>query len=373
MHKTLSLTVALSVLSLSNALADCEVEYTTYYRSDNTIGASVRAKNRSNCTGNVVIEGTVTLNGKTYTVDKIVNGAFRESGLKSISLPDSITTIEAYAFMDSGLEMSDIKLPSNLTTIGQYAFQGTTLTGKLVIPENVNRIEDYAFLDVSGITDITLTNTGSTNLGSKIFQNAGSGKVTINGDITGSSGFQYSNITELEVADGVTTLGSQTFYYDSSLTTVIIPDSLNITTGMWYDGPYQRSGKTFYMSEAKKEQCRDNPFSCGFGWLAANGLSFDSLNISIIPDYTYDSESNLYKVGNLYYQSLSDIIHEKPYSPTRKVADGYGHYAVYDKTTGKYLGMVDENGNPWRRRIYTIQEAERASKPTGNTVKIRYK
>ena len=128
------------------------------------------------------------------------------------------------------------------------------------------------------------------------------------------------------------------------------------------------------MSEAKKEQCRENPFSCGFGWVGpTGGVSFDDLNIQIIPEYTYDTETNLYKSGGLYYQSLSDIIHENPYSPTTQVADGFGHYAVYDKTTGKYLGMVDGNGNPWRRRIYTVEEAERVSKPTGNTFKLRYK
>lgn len=373
MRKSLIWMVALSVLSFTNAMADCEVEYTSYYRSDGTLGAYARPKDKGNCTGDVVIQDSVTLWGTTYTVDKIPNNAFGDcSGLKSISLPDTITTIESYAFRNSGLEMSDLKLPANLTTIGQSVFVGTNITGSLVIPENVTSIGLNAFNGVTGITDVTLTNKGTTDMSWNAFSNTG--KVTINGNITGSSGFQNANITELEIAEGVTTLGKQTFYYTPNLTTIIIPDSLDITTGEWYDGPYQRTNKIFYMSDAKKEQCRQNPFSCGFGWVGpTGGVNFDDLDIRPIPEYTYDSESKLYQSGGLYYQSLSDIINNKPYSPTTQVADGFGHYAVYDKTTGKYLGMVDANGNPWRRRIYTVEEAAAVSKDTGNTIKLRYK
>jgi len=52
--------------------------------------------------------------------------------------------------------------------------------------------------------------------------------------------------------------------------------------------------------------------------------------------------------------------------------DENGGY-LYD-SGGNLVRQIDGNGNVlWRRRIYTVQEANKASKPTGNRVSIRYK
>lgn len=48
--------------------------------------------------------------------------AFRETDIRSIVLPDSITTIEEYAFAECKA-LTDIHMPKNLNSIGDFAFQ----------------------------------------------------------------------------------------------------------------------------------------------------------------------------------------------------------------------------------------------------------
>ena len=50
-------------------------------------------------TGNVVIPSSVTIDGFSYTVTSIGNSAFSDcSGLTSVTIPESVTSIGNYAF-----------------------------------------------------------------------------------------------------------------------------------------------------------------------------------------------------------------------------------------------------------------------------------
>ena len=119
----------------------------------------------------ITIPSTVDLvdgvwqDGNTYTVTAIANGTsstgvFYNSGITSITFPETLENIGNYAFYRcSGL--TSISLPSSLKAIGSYAFQNCSgLTGELNLGEctSLTSIGRYAFRYCSGLT-------GELNLG----------------------------------------------------------------------------------------------------------------------------------------------------------------------------------------------------------------
>ena len=84
----------------------------------------------------------------------IGNYQFYKSGLISITIPDSVTTIGKWAFYDCG-NLQTVKLPSSLTAIGEDMFAFDNALKSIVIPSGVESIGDKAFFS-SGIKRISL-------------------------------------------------------------------------------------------------------------------------------------------------------------------------------------------------------------------------
>lgn len=93
------------------------------------------------CTGDIVVPDGVT---------KIGAGAFgpylgKNENLISVTLPDSVETIGAFAF-DDCVNLERINIPENLKTIEKFAFSGCkSLTGEIILPEKVEYVGEYAF------------------------------------------------------------------------------------------------------------------------------------------------------------------------------------------------------------------------------------
>lgn len=90
--------------------------------------------------------GTVTVpaqwNGLPVT--SIHSYAFDNcSGVTKIILPDSIKTIESYAFFSCG--MLEISIPASVSTIGASAFYGCKALKKLALPEGLKTISRQLF------------------------------------------------------------------------------------------------------------------------------------------------------------------------------------------------------------------------------------
>lgn len=74
--------------------------------------------------------------------------------LTSVSMPDSITSIEKYAF-HCCYGLAPISFPSSLTTIGEYAFYGCKSLTLISLPSNLDSIGDYAFAYCNSLTEVT--------------------------------------------------------------------------------------------------------------------------------------------------------------------------------------------------------------------------
>jgi len=123
--------------------------------SDNTILKTVVLPNSitsigefsfSNCKG---LTGDLTIPNEVKNIKRC---AFQLcTGIKGkLSLPDSLLTIGDYAFSQCGLTCA-LSIPISVTSIGEYAFQSCYyLTGNLIIPKSISIIKAGSFANCYG-------------------------------------------------------------------------------------------------------------------------------------------------------------------------------------------------------------------------------
>ncbi len=112
-----------------------------------------------NYSGDVTIPATVTTNeGIEYRVIAIGYDAFYMcNNLKSVTIPEGVTTIGGYAFEGcSGL--TSVTIPESVTAIGDLAFAHCDGLTSVTIPESVQTIGDWAFDCCFKLTSVTAYN-----------------------------------------------------------------------------------------------------------------------------------------------------------------------------------------------------------------------
>jgi hypothetical protein len=155
---TLLVVVSLSILFMYPTHAHAE-DY-GYYTYEVINGNEIVLTSYSGSEENVIIpneidEMTVTTLGTSLF--------FGKSGIKNITIPDSITTIGECAFEGcSGLK--SIIIPNHVVTIGVDAFVGCSGLKAITIPGNVNSIGLAAFSECTELTNVTIED-GVTTIG----------------------------------------------------------------------------------------------------------------------------------------------------------------------------------------------------------------
>lgn len=102
------------------------------------------------------IDGTLTeLTAADFAgATKIKEFAFYNmSSLKSVTLPDSVTSIERQAFSDTNIEYIDA---SNVINIGDYAFYDCKNLKEVVLRSTVSAFGGYLFWNCTSLTSINL-------------------------------------------------------------------------------------------------------------------------------------------------------------------------------------------------------------------------
>ena len=79
-------------------------------------------------------------------------GSFSNKDLKSVVIPNSVTTIESSAFENN--QLTSVTIPNSVTTIGSHAFRYNQLTS-VTIPDSVTTIGAWAFSD-NQLTSVTI-------------------------------------------------------------------------------------------------------------------------------------------------------------------------------------------------------------------------
>lgn len=98
----------------------------------------------------VVIPSTID----GYNVVEIEEYAFENTGITSVTIPDTVVTIGECAF-DSCHNLTEVVIGKNVKTIGAWAFSYTNIT-ELELPDSVITLNAYAFGDCYNLEKLTL-------------------------------------------------------------------------------------------------------------------------------------------------------------------------------------------------------------------------
>ena len=146
------------------------------------------------------------------------------SSLTSISIPNSITSIPLSTF-DHCSNLTSITIPDNVTSIESYAFFGCTGLNSIFIPEGVTRIGVGVFSHCTGLINITVSEKN------KVYDS----RENCNAVIESKTNSLVAGCKGTIIPGSVLSIGKESFYEQTDLTSIIIPDSLtDIGTGAFW-------------------------------------------------------------------------------------------------------------------------------------------
>ena len=147
-----------------------------YYETQKLIKCP-QAKNLTNTY--TVLDGTDSISANAfYNMDKV----------KNFILPDGLTSIGNYAFYDCDL-LATITIPDSVTSIGEYAFSGCDWIDNVVMGANVTSVGRSAFSSCGMLKTVTIPD-------------------------------------KLTSGDGVSWSDNYNLFYNTSITTVIVPKTV---------------------------------------------------------------------------------------------------------------------------------------------------
>ncbi len=169
--------------------------------------------------------------------------AFRETDIGSIVLPDSITTIEEYAFADCRA-LTDIHMPKSLNSIGDFAFQ-----------------------DCSKLPEMDLADTALTEIGKNAFDGCVS-------------------LAAIEIPSTLTTVGQEAFLNDTALKRVNYHGDID----QWAQIDFKTNYKTFIYAES-------NPLSYAQDLYINDELVTEArITTAMVSPYAFNYCTNLVRV-----------------------------------------------------------------------------
>ena len=169
------------------------------------------------------------------------NSFYRYQHLRTITLPDSVTSIGDYAFYGCS-SLTSITIPEGVTSIGYWAFSDCSSLTSITIPEGVTSIGNWAFYGCTSLTGIWVgkcnPNYSNDENGvlynkekTRLIQCPGglSGTYAIPDSVTSIGDYAFygcSSLTSIIIPDSVTSIGNRAFYGCSSLTSITIPNGV---------------------------------------------------------------------------------------------------------------------------------------------------
>lgn len=150
--------------------------------------------------------------------------------IRSIEIPDSVTSLEDLAFAQC-THLQSVRLSKNIGEIGHCAFKGTALT-VVEIPNSVKCIGYGAFEDCTSLHTVVL-GAGVETIEMMAFRNTALESVQMPKSLRtiGESAFgKCTKLTAVTLNEGLTTLGVGVFY-GAPISTITLPKTLRNMNG----------------------------------------------------------------------------------------------------------------------------------------------
>lgn len=209
-----------------------------------TVTSIDNAFNHCPCLESVTIPNTITsIEGSSFigcpmlksislppSVTRIGPRAFEDcTGLMSISIPDGINEIEPWCFSGCG-SLSSVRFGNAVGSIKTEAFRFCSSLKSLIVPLECTSIGTQAFEGCTALQDV-IFNEELAEIGSSAFGSCTSLKsIVIPPSVQerlGNAAFQYcDSLVSVTVGDYVPVMGSYCFQYCKSLKTVVLGSSL---------------------------------------------------------------------------------------------------------------------------------------------------
>jgi hypothetical protein len=164
-------------------------------------------------------DGTATITGYSGPVGEVTIPS-ATNGLR-------VTSIGDYAFLDC-TTVTGVTIPTTVTSIGRKAFYYCTSLVGVKIPASVTSLGDNAFEDCFSLADVTIPNS-LTNVAGYAFSRCTSLTcITFPNSVTsiGDYAFWSSGLSSVTIPHSVTSIGRAAFALCSGLTSVTIPKSV---------------------------------------------------------------------------------------------------------------------------------------------------
>lgn len=322
------------------------------------------------------------------------------SGVTSVRLSNNLTEIKATALSDLGTTANPISitLPDSLLYIRGKAFSlsdGSGLKGDLTIPDNVQSIGEYAFVNNHGLTGNLTIGKSVKEIGRGAFSSCNfTGKLSVPGSVTriGEKAFMNNKFTSIQIANGVTSIGEYAF---NGCTSVHSIDLSSIAQATYGDNAFaSMSTKLIYVDNLTQKSTFESTqgftssvFAITNGGTFAENATFEEGKLAIPEktDYTFkgwyenaEFDGNAVttaETGKTYYAkweltpvaatmtattSKSAYLVNTPVDVNITVNPGtYGaeiHKGKVALTYGDEVEKVELNGKELDKKDYTVQE-----------------
>ena len=196
----------------------------TYDSSNNSCGDNLTYELKKNGENEDTYILTISGSGAmyNYTEDEPSPWYDNAEDIIKVVLPDDVKSIGDYAFSDCS-NLTSMTIPDNVESIGDCAFSDCSSLTSITIPEKVTSIGKDAFFNCSGITSFEVADANNT------FSSDSNG--TLYEDTTEGRVLRYyppakTDLQAVTIPNNVTSIGDYAFFYCNSLKSVEIPDSV---------------------------------------------------------------------------------------------------------------------------------------------------